>query len=378
MMVPNNVQKFQYTDIQRENFQNLSHKALDNNLIICPSQKSFYTWNIPEDSPDSDFGCWSSLIRPTRITEDSNHIRVQFANKTLWNRNVNNDIKEIVINKEDLYYVPMNQVYYTNIHNHNHTMYVQDNNINYLIDFDNIANLFKVSQNRDIGIMYNLSTNENINYALEEAQKLWSELDPIDVQDEGGWNVCYTTQDDFDETNEIMKLINETYESEKEDDDQQENHETGEINSNLVYDNEPDTMEYKETSDTDDDEDDEGDYTDEDYTDVDEDEDYTDHDEDEDNTDVDDLRNVAEGIPVDVKDNLPDWDEEEEERMDHTDGIYYTKREFKEYYGDNKMWKAMHPKKKLRRYALYYANYYASHLSLELRQKFIKEYLKTF
>ena len=94
-------------------------------------------------------------------------------------------------------------------------LYVQDNNINYLIDFDNVENLFKVSRNEDICYMYNLSTNTKINYILDAAQNMWSGINPIDVQEEGGWNVCYTPpQDDLDETNEIMKLINEAYDSE--------------------------------------------------------------------------------------------------------------------------------------------------------------------
>ena len=349
MMVPNNVQKFQYTDFQRGNFQNLSHKALANNLIICPSQKAFYAWNIPEDSPDSDFGAWSMLMNISPGVNDQPN--------TLWDRNINNVIKSVVTNKEDLYYVPMNQVYYAHIHNHK--LYVQDNNINYLIDFDNVENLFKVSSNKDIGYMYNLSTNIKINYILEAAQNMWSGIDPIDVQDECGWNVCYTSPlDDLDETNEIMKLINEAYDSEKE---EYIDEKTGEINPNLVYDNGSfdNGSEYSDTNSVD-------------CSD-------TDTEEEEEPTIAEGAPvNVKEGTPIDLRDNLPDWGEEKEYRMDETNGRYYTKAEFIDYYGDKKMWKAMHPKKKLRRYSLYYANYYATYLSLELRQKFIKEYLKTF
>ncbi len=356
MMVPNNVQKFQYTDNQRENFKNLSQKALTNSLIICPSQKAFYAWNIPEDSPDSYFGCWSKLINISPGVNDQP--------MTLWDRNINNMIKSVVMNKEDLYYVPMNQVYYAHIHNHN--LYVQDNNINYLIDFDNVENLFKVSRNEDICYMYNLSTNTKINYILDAAQNMWSGINPIDVQEEGGWNVCYTPpQDDLDETNEIMKLINEAYDLEKEENFIDEK--TGEMNPNLVYNNngifdDDNGSEYTDSDDCSD-------------TDTEEEE------EEEEPTIAEGTPvNVKEGTPINVNDNLPDWGEEEEEeyRMDETNGRYYTKAEFIEYYGDKKMWKAMHPKKKLRRYSLYYANYYASYLSLELRQKFIKEYLKTF
>ena len=356
MMVPNNVQKFQYTDFQRGNFQNLSHKALANNLIICPSQKAFYAWNIPEDSPDSDFGAWSKLLKADP--------GVNGQPMTLWDRNSSHIIKAVVTNKEDLYYVPMNQVYYAHIHNHK--LYVQDNNINYLIDFDNVENLFKVSRNKDIGYMYNLSTNTKINYILDAAQNMWSGIDPMDVQDEGGWNVCYTSPlDDLDETNEIMKLINEAYDSEKEEHFIDEK--TGEMNPNLVYNNngsfdDDNGSEYSDTNSVD-------------CSD-------TDTEEEEEPTIAEGAPvNVKEGTPINVNDNLPDWGEEEEEeeyRMDETNGRYYTKAEFIDYYGDKKMWKAMHPKKKLRRYSLYYANYYATYLSLELRQKFIKEYLKTF
>ena len=376
-MFPSNIKKFQYTEFQRKNFQNLVHEALDDNLIICPSHKAVYAWNIPQDSPNSVFGCWSKLI----------HISPGMNGQptTLWDRHTGEnhntqhpqiDIKDIIMSKKDIYYVPMNQVYYTN--NENYKLYVQNNNINFFIDFDNAEELFKVSQNEDIGVMYNLTTNTKINYTLDIARNMWSNPNPMDVEGEGGWDVCYTSP--RDETDEIMKMINEAYESQEEG---IVNKETGEVNSNLVYgggDDSDDDEDDDEDEDSDDDSEyDDGEEDDSEYDDTGSRE-YSDTD--DDNYPKVEEPNLPEDIPndecPDVKDNLCDEDRRVEYRMDETNGRYYTKAEFMEYYGYKKMWKAMNPKKKMRRYALYYANYYSSHLSVELRQNFIHDYLKTY
>ena len=68
----------------------------------------------------------------------------------------------------------------------------------------------------------------------------------------------------------------------------------------------------------------------------------------------------------------------EELRMDEKNGRWYTKQEFMKYYGSKAYWKSMHPKKQLKRRALYEAYYYASHMSIELRGTFISNYLETF
>ena len=73
-----------------------------------------------------------------------------------------------------------------------------------------------------------------------------------------------------------------------------------------------------------------------------------------------------------------DGGKEEEHRMDDLNGRWYTKKEFVDYYGSKDYWKAMHPKKQLKRRALYEAYYYASHMSIELRGTFISNYLETF
>ncbi len=90
---------------------------------------------------------------------------------------------------------------------------------------------------------------------------------------------------------------------------------------------------------------------------------------------------IAEGIPVDSSVMEQDYEEKEEAtiyRMDYSDGNWYTKDEFMEYYGSNYVWKMMSPKKYIMREVLYYAYFTAARLPKSLRKAFIEDYTTTY
>ena len=65
-------------------------------------------------------------------------------------------------------------------------------------------------------------------------------------------------------------------------------------------------------------------------------------------------------------------------RFDETDGRWYTKEEFFQHYGSNCVWKKMSPKKRLKRQSIERAYWYASYLPFRLQDGFIKKFLDTY
>lgn len=83
---------------------------------------------------------------------------------------------------------------------------------------------------------------------------------------------------------------------------------------------------------------------------------------------------IAEGIPLEDKDEMRD-----RYRWDETDGNWYTKEEFYEYYGTDTIWDAMHPLEHLRRRTLYWIfSYYGETLSYKKLRLLVDEIIDTY
>jgi len=84
-------------------------------------------------------------------------------------------------------------------------------------------------------------------------------------------------------------------------------------------------------------------------------------------------------INEETEDESEDYEEAQEVyRMDYSDGNWYTKEEFQEYYGSNYVWKMMSPKKYIMREVLYYAYFTAANLPKSLQKAFIDDYTTTY
>jgi len=104
----------------------------------------------------------------------------------------------------------------------------------------------------------------------------------------------------------------------------------------------------------------------------------------------DEVATIVDGIPVsdeEDSDDDPEYepsseeeeeDEEEETRMDDSDGGWYTKSQFYEWYGCWAVWRAMDPRKLLKRRALTCSYELGAKLPCDLRHKFISEFLETY
>ena len=84
--------------------------------------------------------------------------------------------------------------------------------------------------------------------------------------------------------------------------------------------------------------------------------------------------NIAEGIPIEVGTEMRD-----RYRWDETDGNWYTKEEFYEYYGTDSVWDAMHPLEQLRRRTLYWIfSYYGETLPYKRLRLLVDEIMDTY
>ena len=344
-MNPENIKKFETTSDNDNNIRKeLLLLCINDNVIICPHTSSIYSWNIPESSSDSTIETWSKLIT-------IEHKNKWMPPRTIWERDTNGsnmnhvqlDIDHIIKNSYPLYYAPIKDIYYEAIDNGTrfaiYTRYID----NFFLIRNNSGHCivpWSYVPNNNIDEVFNLQTNVGINFTKED---IWT-----NINSDGGWESS-SVMDEYN--NDIMKLIHNI----NSDEENVNSHEE------VVEEDEEVVEEDEEDDDVDEDEDEDDDEDDEDYVEEEEEEEEEEY----------DLK-IAEGKMVSPP------SEEEELRMDDRNGLWYTKHEFMDYYGSRAYWKSMHPKKQLKRRALYEANYYASHMSIELRGTFITNYLETF
>ena len=69
---------------------------------------------------------------------------------------------------------------------------------------------------------------------------------------------------------------------------------------------------------------------------------------------------------------------DERMRQDDTDGEWYTKDQFYEYYGSDRIWEAMHPEKQMKRSMIERVFQTYGHLSRAKLELFLDEVLDTY
>ena len=422
MILPN-IHKFEYDSDYTANMRKLSTQIVSDNVILCPQKKSLYSWWLPKTSPTHEYGGWAKM----------KHISTyENKNVSMWDRKQNtsggtfyhDDIKDIVQNKMDIYLVKMKDVGYTfRVEDgKNFTIYIIHDEIMYSTNLTNDQSneLMVISSNPIMYPIYNLETN-SVMYSMNE----WAHLDDL-----GEWTLNDENLLNEEPKTPCRKNLMEEYGSENEE-------ESG--GPNLIYDDrdkEDDEGEgYEEDDDGDyeDDEDDEADEADEGglipfynpwsiLTNEEKDaayalgfkedtwesenpfqvnntilKDWSDYSEKaqehlmtlgmdeecwteyvEENCFENNDNTIAEGIPLDKYDCDSDEEGNIEYRMDYSDGNWYTKEEFKEYYGSHYVWKMMSPKKYIMREVVYYTYFTAANLPRSLQKAFIEDYTTTY
>ena len=441
MILPN-IHKFEYGPDYIANMRKLSTEIVSDNVILCPQKNSLYTWWLPKTSPNHENGGWAKLKHMS--TYENKNVSLWDRKQTTSGGNYyHDDIKDIVQEKMDIYFVKMKDVGYTFQvkDGQNFTIYIMHDEIMYSTNLTNDqSNELMVSSSKSIMYpIYNLETN-SIMYSMNE----WAHLDNLaewTLDDENLLNEELKTPETSCRKN-LMEEYGSNSESKEESEEESEEESGG---PNLIYDDtekedDENDEEYEDDEDDEDYEDDEDDEDDEDYEDDEglipfynpwsmltneekdaayalgfkEDtwesenpfqvnktilEDWSDYsdkarehlmtlgmDEEcwneyvEENCFENNDITIAEGIPVDDYKSDCDSDEVEdiEYRMDYSDGNWYTKKEFKEYYGSHYVWKMMAPKKYIMREVLYYTYFTAANLPRSLQKAFIEDYTTTY
>ena len=363
----------------------------NHNQVSNPTQPPIYSWFVPGQQS----GEWSRLKTIQQLT-DWDQIY------TLWDRTKNaaTHLKEkIVATQTPIHSVPMSSVYYEywDGDKDNFSLYVNRNGAFLKIEYDGNGRVV-LNDMRAPGpsILYKLSTNEPVSVSTESgvmARWDFPENDTPGYPLGGlgdGWDTCdpddqyltdWATQtrmkvpdvgdelpvndaEDSDEyppdldypdepcenDEEISNLLNETVDYDS-DTDEEEAH----IVEGVPVDTPIQTPEIPEYSDSEDSEDSE-------------DSDYE--------TEESDVESqVSEDSDVESAEEEPDT----RYRMDESDGNWYTKDEFYEYYGSDQIWDAMHPHNQFVRHQMYWTFYnYGNLLSQKKLKLLLKELKMTY
>ena len=359
-----------------------------------PTQPPLYSWFVPGQQS----GEWSRLKTIQQLT-DWDQIY------TLWDRtkHVATHLKEqIVVTRTPIHSVPMSSVYYEywDGDKDNFSLYVNRNGTFLKVEYDgNGRVVLKDTRAPGPSILYKLSTNEPVPVPTESgATSRWDvcENDTPGLSLGGlggGWDTCdpddqYITDWRTQTRMKIPNVGDETPVNDAEDSDEylpdlDEPCETDEEISNLLN----DTVDY----DSDTEEDEEGprivegepvdtpiqtpeipEYSDSDES---EDPDYETEESDVESCVSAESAESAESVVSAVSEEEPDT----RYRMDESDGNWYTKDEFYEYYGSDQIWDAMHPHNQFVRHQMYWTFYnYGNFLSQKKLKLLLKELKMTY
>jgi len=430
-MILSNVQKFEFSDNNAINFRNLVSLIVNEKVLFCPKLGSVYAWWIPETSPNHGSGGWAKLKSVEQHYEKDP--------VSLWDKQTmyscHTDIRKIVEERLNCYLVPMDDVMYSLVvpyvsEGNNFRVFINNYDKFYSTNLENRSDqLMVICKPTDYrGTLYSLKTNKVV--YENETPKL------------DGWLSVETENTEWEqviENDSVIERLNRplspetprTPECKKQlfteegipqlDEDEtfdNEAHNNRMTMSMLVDEYESDESEIELTSGSEcGSECGGGDGDDEQYVINSEDicasdcESYTTaSDSDYDPENDSDNDNHSESSWDNDGWNDDDWDEKRQDtngewytrrefydyygtddawdnldtnvyqkyRFDETDGLWYTKEEFFQHYGSYHVWKKMNPKKRLKRQSIERAYWYASYLPCTLQSGFIHKFLDTY
>jgi len=335
--------------------------GMEGNLVFSRKNHTFsrpcYSWFVPGDAK----GTWSYL---KTIDSSNSHPKCLWARDSETRFDILKDIRDLCLHRASLYYVPMSQVVYscTPGDDNNFELYVvnsskslQDNSSEFVsfshITYDPSGELHEVPINvvdyHNLRL-YNITNNEEVSLNPWSPSHLDSGWDTVDMDEDMKSPVTpkkppppntppphnvSQTRDDTDTHSDI------SYDSDDESGYDSDNSEPRIVEGEPV---ESPMDEQESDSDLDLellDSESESEYGEE-------------SDESEESDDSDDSDESS--------------DEEMETgryRVDDSDGMWYTKEEFYEYYGSDTIWDAMHPHNRMVRQSIYGIYNYFGHLS---------------
>ena len=398
-MILSNVQKFEFSESNANSFRNLVSLIVNDKVLFCPKLGSVYAWWLPETSPNNGSGGWAKLKSVEQHYEKDP--------VTLWDKQTmyscHPDIRKIVEERLNCYLVPMDDVMYSLVvpyvsEGNNFRVFINNYDKFYSTNLENRSDeLMVICKPTDYhGTLYSLKTNKVV--YQNESPKL------------DGWQSVETDNTEWEQVvknSSVMERLNRplspetprTPECKKQlfteegipqlDEDEtfdNEAHNNHMTMSMLVDDYESDESEIELTSGSEC-----GDGDDEQYVIKSEDictsdcESYTtasDSNYDPENEPDNDTHSESSWSSDYWNDD--DWDEKRQDtngewytrrefydyygtdeawdnldpnvyqkyRFDETDGRWYTKEELFQHYGSNHVWKKMSPKKRLKRQSI--------------------------
>ena len=411
-MILSNVQKFEFAESNASNFRNLVSLIVNDKVLFCPKLGSVYAWWIPETSPNHGSGGWAKLKSVEQHYEKDP--------VTLWDKQTmyscHTDIRKIVEERLNCYLVPMDDVMYSLVvpyvsEGNNFRVFINNYDKFYSTNLENRSDeLMVICKPTDYhGTLYSLKTNKVV--YENETPKL------------DGWQSVETDNTEWEQVTQnssVMERLNRpltpetprTPECKKQlfteegipqlDDDEtfdNEAHNNRMTMSMLVDEYESDESDVELTSGSEEDgecdtecgnecmSENDSDYNPEYDSDTHSEsswssEYWNDDDWDEKRQDTNGewytRREFYDYYETDdAWDNL-DTNVYQKYRFDETDGRWYTKEEFFQHYGSYHVWKKMNPKKRLKRQSIERAYWYASYLPFRLQDGFIKKFLDTY
>ena len=419
MILPN-VQKYEFLEIPTDNFRALHIAVVNGNILLCPKLGSIYTWWLPKTSPQNGFGGWSKLKH------------IDTPNKvSLWDKDAQQHITEIVDNHLNCYLVPMKDISYScrEADGVNFNIYIKANGVFYSTNVvDKADGLTVVSISKDYkGTLYSLEDNSVVYENLEPNQTSQTTLDSWMTVDEGWeWNqvdnLIYpedtpgtpmnigtpktppktppnappcqkNLMDEFDNEALVTKQTMDLLESDEESSEESvmeltsgSSSDSDDLDDDLDLEDElelEDDLDLEDALDLDleDDSDSDSNYEPSEQS------DSTiasegKHDYDELRQDLDGSWNTRRQF-YDYYGSDDSWDNQDPnvflaKRRDERDGKWYTKEQFFQFYGSYVIWKKMAPKKQLMRQTIYEVYQDAQRLPERLQDNFIYKILATY
>lgn len=410
-MILSNVQKFEFAESNANSFRNLVSLIVNDKVLFCPKLGSVYAWWLPETSPNNGSGGWAKLKSVEQHYEKDP--------VTLWDQQTmyscHTDIRNIVEERFNCYLVPMDDVMYSLVvpyvsEGNNFRVFINNYDKFYSTNLENRSDeLMVICKPTDYhGTLYSLKTNKIV--YQNETPKL------------DGWQSVETDNTEWEQVamnDSLMERLNrplspetpQTPECKKQlfteegipqlDDDETFDNEAhnNHMTMSILNDYESDESDIELTSGSEEDGDCDTECGNECMSENDS--DY--------NPEYDSDTHSESSWSSDYW-NDDDWDEKRQDtngkwytrrefydyyetdeawdnldpnvyqkyRFDETDGRWYTKEEFFQYYGSNCMWKKMSPKKRLKRQSIERAYWYASYLPCTLQDGFLKKFLDTY
>lgn len=369
--------------------------GMEGNLVFTrknDSTRACYSWFVPGDAK----GTWSYL---KTIDSSNSHPKCLWARDSETRFDILKDIRDLCLHRASLYYVPMSQVVYscTPGDDNNFELYVvnsskslQDNSSEFVsfshITYDPSGELHEVPINvvdyHNLRL-YNITNNEEVSLNPWSPSHLDSGWDTVDMDEDNAYGLMnneYVTRNysnyGYMNNDEDMKSPVTPQKppppntppphnvSQTQDDAHTDTH------SDISYDSDDESGYDSDNSEP---RIVEGEHVE------------SPMDEQESDSDLDlelDSESESEyGEESEESDDCDDSDEEEEMeryRMDDSDGMWYTKEEFYEYYGSDTIWEAMHPHNRMVRQSIYGIYNYFGHLSVTKLTILVSEIKDTY